>query len=160
VSVRNRPELKVRTRREVMEKSTNREMSDLVVASLLYPRPVNELGIAVTTGTPEKDRGLFTIPIDVVIPLKNLTFLPNDGKYVASFDLYYAASGQTRDFGSGGKQQQLIEVSSEQYAQIQTTNYRYKTGIQVSPGAGRIAIGVLDPTTKLTGFRTVEVVAQ
>ncbi|HEU4886768.1 MAG TPA: VWA domain-containing protein, partial [Thermoanaerobaculia bacterium] len=35
VSVRNRPELRVRTRTEVLEKSTDREMSDLVVASLL-----------------------------------------------------------------------------------------------------------------------------
>jgi VWFA-related protein len=161
VSVRNRPELRVRTRAEALEKSTEQEMSDLVVASLLYPRTVNELGIAVTPGTPAKDRGLFTIPLDVVIPLKNLTFLPVDGgKYVASFDLHYAASGELRDFGTGGMRQQKIELTPEQYAAVGTTNYRYKTGIQVSPGRARIAIGVLDSATKLTGFRTVEVVAQ
>lgn len=161
VSVRNRPELRVRTRTEVLEKSTDREMSDLVVASLLYPRTVNELGITVTPGTPAKDRGLYTIPLDVVIPLKSLTFLPADGgKYAASFDLHYAAAGERRDFGTGGKRQQTIEISPEQYAQLGTTTYRYKTGIQVSPGRARIAIGVLDTATKLTGFRTVEVIAQ
>jgi hypothetical protein len=161
VSVRNRPGLRVRTRTEVLEKTTDREMSDLVVASLLYPRTVNELGITVTPGTPQKDRGLFTIPVDVVIPLKNLTFLPVDGgKYVASFDLHYAAAGELRDFGMGGKRQQRIEITPEQYAQLGTTTYRYKTGIQVSPGRARIAIGVLDTATKLTGFRTVEVLAQ
>jgi VWFA-related protein len=161
VSVRNRPELRVRTRSEVMEKSTNREMADLVVASLLYPRTVNELGIGVTAGKPEKMRGLYTIPLDVVIPLKNLTFLPADGgKYVASFDLHYAAAGEQRDFGTGGKREQRIEISPEQYAHVRDVSYRYKTGIEVSPGRARIAIGVLDPVTKLTGFRTVEVIAQ
>lgn len=161
VTVRNRPELRVRTRTEVLEKSTDREMSDLVVASLLYPRTVNELGIVVTPGTPEKDRGLYTIPLDVVIPLKSLTFLPADGgKYAASFDLHYAAAGERRDFGTGGKRQQKIEITPEQYAALGSTTYRYKTGIQVSPGRARIAIGVLDSATKLTGFRTVEVLAQ
>ncbi|HEU4886565.1 MAG TPA: VWA domain-containing protein, partial [Thermoanaerobaculia bacterium] len=161
VSIRNRPELRVRTRAEALEKSTESEMTDLVVASLLYPRTVNELGITVTPGTPAKDRGLFTVPLDVVIPLKNLTFLPADGgKYAASFDLHYAASGEKRDFGTGGMRQQKIELTPEQYAAVGTTTYRYKTGIQVSPGRARIAIGVLDLATKLTGFRTVEVVAQ
>jgi len=161
VSLRNRPDLRVRTRSEVVEKSTDREMTDLVVASLLYPRPVNELAIAVTASTPKQNRGLFTVPIDVVIPLKNLTFLQGEGgKYVASFDLHYAAAGELRDFGTGGQQKQTIEITPEQYAQIGTINYRYKTGIEVSPGRVRIAIGVIDPTTKLTGFRTVEVLAQ
>jgi hypothetical protein len=161
VSVRNRPELRVRTRTEVLEKSTDREMSDLVVASLLYPRTVNELGITVAPGTPQKNRGLYIVPVDVVIPLRNLTFLPIDGgKYVASFDLHYAAAGDRRDFGMGGKRQQRIEITPEQYAALGTTTYRYKTGIEVSPGRARIAIGVLDTATKLTGFRTVEVIAQ
>jgi VWFA-related protein len=161
VSIRNRPELRVRTRTEVLEKSTDREMSDLVVASLLYPRTVNELGISVTPGKPQKDRGLYTVPVDVTIPLGKLTFLPIDGgKYSASFDLHYAAAGEQRDFGMGGKRQQLIEITAEQYAALGTTTYRYKTGIQVSPGRARIAIGVLDNATKLTGFRTVEVIAQ
>jgi VWFA-related protein len=161
VSIRNRPELRVRTRSEVLDKSTNREMTDLVVASLLYPRTVNELGIGVTAGKPQKERGLFTIPLDVVIPLKNLTFLPIDGgKYVANFDLHYAAAGEQRDFGTGGKRELRIELTPEQYANVRDTSYRYKTGIQVSPGRARIAIGVLDMATKLTGFRTIEVISQ
>jgi VWFA-related protein len=161
VTIRNRPELRVRTRTEVLEKSTGREMSDLVVASLLYPRPVNELGIQVTPGTPEKVRGFYTIPLDVVVPMTSLTFLPAaNGNYVASFDLHYAAAGEQRDFGAGGKRQQTIEISPEQHAHLTGVNYRYKTGIQVSPGRARIAIGLLDTATKLTGFQTVEVVTQ
>jgi VWFA-related protein len=162
VKVRNRPELKVRTRTEVLQKSTGREMDDLVVASLIYPRQVNELGIQVTAGTPVKARGYFTIPIDIVLPMNKLTFLPSDDgtKYVASFDVHFASAGRERDFMTGGKQNQVVEITPEQHEQVAGINYRYKTGINVSEGASRIAIGLIDDTTKLTGFGTVEVTAK
>jgi VWFA-related protein len=162
VKVRNRPELKVRTRTEVLQKSTGREMDDLVVASLIYPRPVNELDIHVTAGTPVKARGYFTIPIDIVLPMNKLTFLPSDDgtKYVASFDVHFASAGRERDFMTGGKQNQVVEITPEQHEQVAGINYRYKTGINVSEGSSRIAIGLIDETTKLTGFGTVEVITK
>ncbi len=162
VQVRNRPELKVRTRSEVLQKSTGREMDDLVVASLIYPRPVNELGVKVIAGAPVKNRGYYTIPLDVVLPMNKLTFLPSDdgAKYVASFNVHFASAGRERDFISGGKQQQIVEITPEQHASLSGVNYRYKTGITVSEGASKIAIGLIDETTKLTGFGTVEVVAK
>jgi VWFA-related protein len=162
VKVRNRPELRVRTRTEVIEKSTAREMEDLTIASLIYPREVNELAIEVTPGTPVPDRGYFTVPLDIIIPMGNLTFLQTGegGQYVATFDVHFAAAGQQRDFLTGGKQQQRIELTPEQYEDVAGTNYLYKTGIKVAEGQSKIAIGVLDTTTKLTGFQTVAVDAQ
>lgn len=159
VQVRNRPELHVRTRTEVLERSTEKEMDDLVVASLIYPRPVNELAIAVNAGVPTKARGYYTIPIDVVVPMSKLTFLPStDGtKYVASFNVHFASAGRERDFIQGGKAEQTVEITPEQYENIAGINYRYKTGINVSEGSTKIAIGLIDETTKLTGFGTVEV---
>jgi VWFA-related protein len=162
VQVRNRPELHVRTRTEVLQKSTGREMDDLVVASLIYPRPVNELAINVIAGVPVKARGYFTIPLDIVLPMNKLTFLPSDDgtKYVASFNVHFASAGRERDFISGGKAAQIIEITPEQHARLNGVNYRYKTGINVSEGPSKIAIGLIDGTTKLTGFGTVEVVAK
>jgi VWFA-related protein len=162
VQVRNRPELRVRTRSEVLQKSTAREMDDLVVASLVYPQPVNELAVNVTAGAPVKARGYYTIPLDIVLPMSKLTFLPsNDGsKYVASFDVHFALAGVDRDFLQGGKTEQIIEITPEQYGQLGTVNYRYKTGINVSKGSSKIAIGLIDDTTKLTGFGTVDVVTR
>jgi VWFA-related protein len=162
VQVRDRPELHVRTRTEVLQKSTSREMADLVVASLIYPRPVNELGVDVTAGVPVKALGYFTIPLEIVIPLNKLTFLPSqDGtKYVALFNLHYASAGKERDFVSGGKKEQIVEITPAQHAEVSRIRYRYRTGITVSEGASKIAIGLIDETTKLTGFDTVEVVAR
>ncbi|HYH09333.1 MAG TPA: VWA domain-containing protein [Thermoanaerobaculia bacterium] len=161
VKVRNRPELLVRTRADVLEKSTSREMADLVVATLLYPRPVNELGIRTSAGKPIRDRGFFKVPVEVSIPLQKLAFLPAaNGNYAASFSFHFAASGEKRDFGSGGSQEQKIEITPEQYRDAGQTVYRYRTNIQIAPGHTRIAVGVLDEVSRLSGFRTIEVDAK
>ena len=162
VQVRNHPEMRARTRTAVMERSVEREMDGLVVAALLYPRPVNELGIEVTSGHPQRSRGFFVIPIQIAIPMERLTFLPvaSGERYVAVFNVHFAAAGLKSDFVSGGARGQEVEISKEQYETIGGTIYRYKTGMEVAPGRARISIGVLEETSLLTGFRTLEVVAE
>jgi VWFA-related protein len=163
VRVRNRPDLTVRTRTEVIDRSPEREMGDLVAATLLFPRDVNELHIALQTGKPRRSsKGkAVTIPLDVVIPLETLTFLPSqDGKYAAKIDIHYAVAGFKSTFQTFGRQQQDIEISAQQFNARAGTNYRFKTGVEVWRGPTRIAVGVLDPASRLAGFRTADVVAE
>ena len=161
VKVRNRPDLIVRTRTDVFEKTVEGEMADLVVASLLYPRTVNELAVQATAGKPIRDHGFYRVPVDVMIPLDRMTFLPaGRNKYAASFSFHFAAAGERYDFGTGGRQEQKIEITSEQYRERAQTVYRYQTVIQVAPGPVRIAVGVLDEVSRLTGFRTMDVIAK
>jgi VWFA-related protein len=161
VKIRNRPDLIVRTRTEVIDRSPEREMGDLVAATLLYPRDANELRIALQTGTQSRKGRTVTVPLDVVIPLDALTFLPARGdKYAAAIDIHYAIAGIRTSFMTSGRQQQAIEISKQQYNARVGTNYRFKTGVEVWPGPTRIAIGVLDPASRLTGFRTLEVLAK
>ncbi len=163
VRIRNRPDLTVRTRTEVIDRSPEREMGDLVAATLLFPRNVNELHIALQTGKPKSSsKGkAVTIPLDVVIPLETLTFLPTqDGQYAAKIDIHYAIAGIKSTFQTSGRQQQNIEISEEQYEARKGTNYRFKTGVEVWRGPTRIAVGVMDPASKLAGFRTADVTAE
>lgn len=163
VRVRNRPDLTVRTRTEVIDRSPEREMGDLVAATLLFPRDVNELQMSLRTGQPKrssKGRAV-TIPLDVVIPLQTLTFLPTqDGKYAAKVDIHYAIAGMKTSFTTSGRQQQSIEISQQQYQTRTGRNYRFKTGVEVWRGPTRIAVGVLDPASRLAGFRTADVKAE
>jgi VWFA-related protein len=163
VRVRNRPDLTVRTRTEVIDRSPEREMGDLVAASLLFPRDVNELHMTLQTGKPRSSsKGTaVTIPLDVVVPLETLTFLPTeDGQYAAKLDIHYAISGIETTFTTSGRQQQNIEISAQQYNARAGTNYRFKTGVEVWRGPTRIAVGVMDPVSKLAGFRTADVMAK
>ncbi|MEA2489463.1 MAG: hypothetical protein QOH21_1255 [Acidobacteriota bacterium] len=161
VRVKNRPELTVRTRHDVVEKSTEREMSDLTMATLLYTHPVNELAITATAAAPRRVRDAYSIPLEVRIPMEKLTFLPSgEGRYTSSFRVHYAATGDRIDFVTGQQREQRLELTEEQFKAIAGKVFRYTTEIVVTRGHYRIAVGVIDTTTRLTGFQTVSVNAE
>ncbi|HEX2121238.1 MAG TPA: VWA domain-containing protein [Thermoanaerobaculia bacterium] len=161
VRVRERPELRVRTRSEVIEKSPTREMTDLVVASLMYPRTVNELGIRATPLELKKNRNLFTIPVETLIPMEKLTFLGGqDGKYHATFTVHYAAAGEKSDFSAGQERRQDVTITEDEMLALKGKMFRYTSDLVVAPGKVRIAVGVLDQTSKLSGFQSIELWAR
>lgn len=162
VVVRNRPELHVRTRSEVIDRPPEREMGDLVASTLLYPRNVNELRMAVETGQPQRGRSTVFVPVEVVIPLETLTFFPTHegGKYAATIDIHHSTSGFERSSMTSGRQRQTFEISEAEYARRSGMTYRFKSGVEVWPGKTRIAIGAMDIASHLVGFQTMDVNAR
>jgi len=161
VKVKGREGLQVRTRTEVLDKSQSREMSDLVVASLVYPRGVNELGITARAGTLTKNRGRFNVPVETLIPMDKLTFLPSaDGKYHAAFSVHYGAIGERADFSATQERRQDITISAEELKTLAGKQFHYSSDLIVATGRVRIAVGVLDLTSRLSGFHNLEVQAR
>src|SRR5207248_4600911 len=92
VRVKGRSELVVRARREMLRRSPEREMDDVVAANLIVPRTVNELAISATAGKPEFRVQNYRVPVVVKIPLSKLTFIPDGDKYRGAFSVHYAAA--------------------------------------------------------------------
>jgi hypothetical protein len=161
VRIRNRPGLRTRTRSEVIDRSPQREMGDLTAANLLFPSRLNELDVKVTVaGNVTPEGKLYAVPVDVAIPLGKLTFQTADDKYAAAVDVHYAAAAQSNTFTVSGKHHQSIEISPAQHAARAGVIYRFKTGIQVSEGPVRIAIGVMDTASRLAAFGNLDVTAK
>jgi VWFA-related protein len=161
VRVKNQPDLRVRTRSEVVNKSNVNEMQDLVVAGLLYPRTSNELGITASVGTMTKEPlGMIVFPIDVRIPMEKLTFIPDGGKARAVFTVHYAAVGEKSDFTSAQERQQVIEIPIADLEKVPGKTWRFTTNLRFTPGKYRVAVGVFDRTTRLSGFQSLEVHAK
>jgi VWFA-related protein len=158
VKVKGRPELKVRTRSEVIDESGG-DMASRVIAGLLYPIHTDELKMAVKTETPQKEGKKYNVPLEVVIPIDKITFLrASDGTYQAKVTVHYAAAAE-KEFVSYGRQEQLIELSAKQYREMMRIKYRYTSSITVPKGKIRIALGVVDSTSKMASLQTVNVVA-
>ncbi|HKO56393.1 MAG TPA: hypothetical protein VJ276_10980, partial [Thermoanaerobaculia bacterium] len=160
VRLRNHPELRVRARRDVVRKSPGEEMNDLVVASLLYPKSVDELSVATTAGTPRREDGAWLVPVDVRVPLASLTLLPDGEKYRGSFSVHYAAAAEHGDFSAGVDRSQVVEVPAAELQKARGQYYTFTTNLKVPPGRVNIAVGVLDPVSRLSSFKTLEVVAR
>jgi VWFA-related protein len=161
LAVRNRPDLKVHTRSETIDHSKARGMADRVVAELVFPGDVNDLQMTVTTEKPQRDGRAFIVPVEVVIPGERMTFVrSNDGTYMAKVSLHYATALDQKEFVSYGRQEQIIELSARQYAELKRIRYRYSSNITVPKGNVRIALGVTDTTSSVSSLRTVAVKAQ
>ena len=159
VRVKGRPELRVRTRREVIRKSPTREMTDRVVAALVAPPHLEEIALRIETGpaAASLDRAYRTIDVHTLIPLSAMTFLPHGEGYRATFTVHYAVTGSASDFVSGSHGPHAIDVPAAQLEAARGTYYRYTIPMQVRTGKHRVAIGVLDAVSHLSGIERVDV---
>jgi hypothetical protein len=157
VRLRNRPDLQVRARNEVVRRSIGNEVSDLVVASLVADRPGNDLGIKLETGDVRKrPRGEARAEIDVLVPLNRLTFVEHEGIRRATFTVHYAVSGERRDFVSGIEPQQIVEVPDSEFESAQARYWRYTITLNMRQAAHRVGIGVLDTQSNNWGIATAD----
>jgi VWFA-related protein len=160
VRVKNRPELLVRFRKEVVRKSVSQEMTDQVVAHLLVPRANNELGITITSAPPVIDGDTRVVDVVVRVPMEKMTFLPDgDAGYKARFSVHYAVSGQTADFVAGENREQTVTVAAADMPRIVGKTWKYSTRLRVPMTEMKVAFGVLDVNSRLTGFETLMVPA-
>jgi len=161
VVVKDRPQLKVRTRSEVIDRSNAHDMSERVLAGLLYASEVNELKMTVNTNMPKKRGRQYEVPVEIVIPVEKIAFTKGaDGKHRALVSVHYATAREEREFFSYGRQEQLIELTDSQYDELRRIRYRYRSTIKVPKGRIRIALGVMDTSTKLSSLSTVSIIAQ
>ncbi|HEX2122449.1 MAG TPA: VWA domain-containing protein [Thermoanaerobaculia bacterium] len=161
VRVKNRPELNVRARNEVVRRSIRNEVTERVVAGLVDRTPQNDLGIAVRAGDVErKSRRDAAAKVDVIVPLEKLTFLRDGDTHRAKFTVHYAVSGERTDFVSGVEPEQIVEIPAAEFEDARSKTWRYTLTMNMRKGPHRVGVGVLDGTSQEWGVATVEVNTQ
>ena len=157
VAVKGRPELRVRARQDVIQKTLSEEMNERVVGHLVYPNDVDELGVKTTVGEMRRSRNNTIVPVTVSVPIANLTLLPDGKNYRGSFRVHYAAAG-AGTFSSGVEREQIVEIAADKIDHARTKDFEYTTDLEVlSNQKTDIAVGVLDPVSKLTSFKTLTI---
>ncbi|HVR42200.1 MAG TPA: VWA domain-containing protein [Thermoanaerobaculia bacterium] len=156
-----RPGLVVRSRRSFVEKSIDSEVTDKVIANLFYEGSANDLGIVARTGRPQRQNdGLFRVPLEVLIPMENLTILPRGEEYGGSFTLYIVVSNKDGDMSDVQRQQHSLRVPKDEIDHIKGRHYTYAVDLIMEPGRGRISVGVLDDVTSGSGYRVAELMVR
>jgi VWFA-related protein len=161
VKVKNR-DYRVRSRQTFVEKSVFAEMSDRVVANLLYRGKDNDLAILARIGQPiPVDDGLFRIPIDVQIPMESLTLLQQgESDHVGGFDVYVVVANKNNDMSDVARQQHQVRVSNTDMPKIKGKFYTYTLELLVERGLNKISLGVVDQISNTTGFAREQIIAQ
>jgi len=153
----------VRSRQTFVEKSTYSEMSDRVVANLLYRTKANQLSILLKTNPPipTDDEDLVRVPVEVQIPMESLTFLPQgESDYVGGFDVYVVVANKDGDMSDVQRKSHQIHVPTADMAKTKGKFYTYTLDLLMEKGLNKISVGVVDVITNESGFASQQVLAK
>ena len=161
VRVKNK-EYRARSRQTFVEKSVYAEMSDRVVASLLYRVKDNDLGIIARVGRPiPVDDGLFRVSVDIQIPMPMLTLLPQgETESAGGFDVYVVVGNRNNDMSDVARKSHQLRVSTADLKEISGKFYTYTLELIIEKGLNRISIGVVDQISSTSGFAREQIIAQ
>ncbi len=148
-----RKDLVVRHREGYRDKTTEAKMSDGVVSALFFDVESNGLGIEVKR-SPEtlRDDGLFTVPMEIRIPIGKLVLVPAEGVRQARVRVFFAA--MDGDGGMSSVQSAIVPITIPE-AEVATATkqvYVYGISLMMRKGPQKLAVGVRDEVGATQAF--------
>ena len=159
VRVKNK-QLRVRNRQSFVEKSTFQEMSDRVIANLLYKTKANDLGIRVKVNAPIPAEELFKVPVEIHIPIDNLTLIQQGEAYMGGFSIYVVVGNKDGDMSDVARRSHQITIPVSDFAKSKGKYYTYTLDLMCERGLNKISVGVVDDVSNTSGFDKQQVIAQ
>ena len=155
-----RKDLVVRHREGYRDKTTEAKMSDGVVSALFYDAESNSMEIALDRGLEvRRDDGLFTVPLEIRIPIGNLVLVPAEGVRQARVRVFFAAMDS--DGGMSEVQNSVIPITipEGEVATAVKQVYVYGISLMMRKGPQKLAVGVRDEVGATQSFmvRTMNV---
>ena len=116
------------------------------IAALMFQTLDNPLEVGTVAGELTVSEGgeSAALPIGLELPIRNLGFVPQDGKQAASISIYVASKDAA---GNPGKVQKLpfhMAIPDEFMQEAMGDSARYSLPLVVRPGDRQVAIGVRD----------------
>jgi VWFA-related protein len=148
-----RKDLVVRHRDGYRDKTTEAKMSDGVVSALFFDAESNSMEIEVKRGVEtRRDDGLFTVPMEIRIPIGKLVLVPAEGLRQARVRVFFAAMD-----GEGGMsevQSSIVPITIPE-AEVATAVkqvYVYGISLMMRKGPQKLAVGVRDEVGATQSF--------
>jgi hypothetical protein len=162
VRVKNRA-YTARARQTFVEKSPVAEMSDRIIANLLYRTKQNDLQILMKISTPRatEDRDLYSVPIEIQIPMEKLTLIPQgDFAYAGGFTVYVAVANKDGDMSDVQRKSHQIHVDAADMKSLGGKHYTYTLDLMMERGLNKVSVGVIDDVSNETGWARDQIIAQ
>jgi VWFA-related protein len=156
VKLKNGRGLVVRMRPQYIEKSQTSEMNDTVSANIFFPIAHNDLAVRLAAGAaqPAAQPGQVTVPLDIKVPTSALTLVPEGTDLTGHFSIYVGfvqASGATSKVT---RQEQQVRFPADSLKRRKELTVR--TMIAMDDKVEAVSVGVLDETSKITGFAVLK----
>ena len=144
VAVRERS-FRVRSRNNFLDSSKQHEVAMALESTLLFGNPAGVETLAVEVGDPVRSgRKRMQVPITVLVPLSDVTFLPDGGEYVTSLELRVAVRDED------GRRADIpiipVEVRVDAMPKPGAVG-RYETSLTLRRMPHEAVLGIFDPAS-------------
>jgi VWFA-related protein len=148
--------LKVRARRQFVDRSDDSRMHDRVVAALHDHVKESPMTITATLGQRSGGRRE-TIPLKIRIPIGQLTMLPHSGKHAGAFSVYVATGSPRGETSEVTQKTQPFEIPPADLDRARASHFTYNFELVVNKGADAVAVGVFDEVSKSYALLTLPI---
>jgi VWFA-related protein len=152
--------LTARARTSIPVRTPAMEIADAVLGRLAFPGGSNDLLIrAVSAEAARTGRRRLSVPIDVHIPLELLSFTEEGEAFAAALSVYFVAVDASNANTEVRRFDLPLRIDKDDFSSIGGTHYTYRLSLDLRSRSveNRVAIGVLDNTSKLTGFVVLDI---
>jgi VWFA-related protein len=148
----HRPGANVRTRRAVIERTTEQKVSDAVLAGAYIPHLTNPLRASLHIGTPKKSGKMWIVPLEFTIPFDRLTLVPEGGR--AKGAVLFTAVSATPDgrISPVTTQRAPLDIPESQLGTLAGKTFVYSAQLRVRAGPQTFSTAVTDEVSHLTSY--------
>lgn len=155
IKIKGRNDFKVRIRDGYRSKTIDSRVAETTLAALHYGFEQNQLGVELEMGRETLgEKRYYMVPIQIKIPIDNLSLIPQDDVYRGRIRLFIGAKDSD---GGVAPVQDLpipIDIPSDQYKQARGAFYKYSITLQMRRGRQVVAVGVRDEIGSVTSYVT------
>ena len=151
-----RPGLEVQTRSAVVDKSEDELARDRMISSILFGFAPSTIPISLKQGK-VKRKGLTTliVPVEITIPIAELTALPGRKGSEGSFRVLAVASGRNGDISEIAEKKQAFNIPLKDLEKSRTQTFTYTLEIIVRDTSDRALVAVIDDLDQEVGYAEV-----
>ncbi|MEM9558357.1 MAG: VWA domain-containing protein [Acidobacteriota bacterium] len=158
VRIRGQRNLRVRHRESVRLSGADERAAQATLASLLFLRADNPLGIELAPGDPTpRDDGRVVLPVRIDIPIARLAMLPQGETFSVDLYLYVATLDAAGDPGQVQRVPFHLEIPSQFFEQALEDAANYPLPVVLEPGDQQVAIGVRDDNSGVIATERLDV---
>jgi VWFA-related protein len=154
----SRSGLRVRARKTYTVEDEEHRLEDRVRATLITASSYADLAATLRTGVPVREHGLYLVPVDVEIPARDLTFLPDGARETARPIYYFAAMNDRGEPTPLSRTTQAFTLSPPEAKSARPLIERVT--LKLRKGSYRLVVNVIDPESGRMGTARVNVRAE
>jgi VWFA-related protein len=152
-----KPGLTVRSRRQHVEKSDDTKMRDRLRSTLFRASQDSQIGIEATAGEAKVAGNKRSVPVQIRIPIKDLTILPQgSGKHAGSFSVWVGTAADLDELSDITEKTQPFEVEESKLEEAESGWFTYDLDVEVNQKARYLAVGVVDEVGRTYGLQRID----